>query len=357
MQCIPHHLKGDGQIVLIHGIFANGSQGTTFGNHLFKDISPAVKPSIQISCEPKGQYYFYSRYPAEKEMTIGFLNWINFRDRDVRRNLRVENIVIENSSEASEATNDIIQSMMTPSHLKVYKGREEVKNTFEVEPIERLLQFSKMLVDKGHANMESGDAKAAKNAYHAALYSLSEWEAQRGSNTSGWANISFETLASLCEIHAHLKQAQEALETAEQALRLDIAFTDHPENRWPSLLKCANSFHQFGDHRRAFLVAMRARQLQPENTAAIDLVQSLLPSVTSSERSFTKLVLDTVGRVKIELPLATKFNQDESCVICLQHLSGEVTQLPNCKHYFHRLCVWTWLSRQRSCPLCRVGFQ
>ncbi|KAJ6126056.1 hypothetical protein N7471_010549 [Penicillium samsonianum] len=173
--------------------------------------APILEIAFSKTYRLLSQYHFDSRYPADKEMTIGFLNWINFRDRDVRRKLRVKIVFIENSSEASETTNDIIQNMMTPSHLKVYKEREEVKNTFEAEPIERLLQISKILVDKGHAEMESGDEKAAKDAYHAASYSLSEWDAQRGFNTSGWANISFEALASLCEIYAHLNQAQEAL--------------------------------------------------------------------------------------------------------------------------------------------------
>ncbi|CAH8388725.1 unnamed protein product [Eruca vesicaria subsp. sativa] len=47
----------------------------------------------------------------------------------------------------------------------------------------------------------------------------------------------------------------------------------------------------------------------------------------------------------------------ETCAICLEELNpkGEIYfDLPNCSHQFHDLCIYMWLSRSNSCPLCRT---
>ncbi|OIT03366.1 hypothetical protein A4A49_52440 [Nicotiana attenuata] len=42
------------------------------------------------------------------------------------------------------------------------------------------------------------------------------------------------------------------------------------------------------------------------------------------------------------------------CVICLGDLPVgiQVVRTP-CSHYFHLRCLWTWLERRGSCPICR----
>jgi len=44
------------------------------------------------------------------------------------------------------------------------------------------------------------------------------------------------------------------------------------------------------------------------------------------------------------------------CSICLEDLQTgqDVTQLPNCGHFFHRTHIVEWLVRKGTCPLCRI---
>nr|CAB3450079.1 unnamed protein product [Digitaria exilis] len=47
----------------------------------------------------------------------------------------------------------------------------------------------------------------------------------------------------------------------------------------------------------------------------------------------------------------------EKCAVCLAGLDdGEEAQLmPCCGHWFHALCVDTWLASHATCPLCRIA--
>uniref|UniRef100_A0A0E0A7U2 RING-type E3 ubiquitin transferase n=1 Tax=Oryza glumipatula TaxID=40148 RepID=A0A0E0A7U2_9ORYZ len=44
------------------------------------------------------------------------------------------------------------------------------------------------------------------------------------------------------------------------------------------------------------------------------------------------------------------------CAICLEQLQrGELcSEVPACRHVFHRDCVGSWMKKSDSCPLCRV---
>ena len=44
-----------------------------------------------------------------------------------------------------------------------------------------------------------------------------------------------------------------------------------------------------------------------------------------------------------------------NCSICLEEYCNIVTN--NCKHYFHKECLQSWLKKQLSCPLCRFNFR
>ena len=47
-----------------------------------------------------------------------------------------------------------------------------------------------------------------------------------------------------------------------------------------------------------------------------------------------------------------------NCIICLEKFSGDATKinigvLTSCGHYYHFDCLWEWLRKHLSCPICR----
>ncbi|PNT76102.1 LOW QUALITY PROTEIN: hypothetical protein BRADI_1g44075v3 [Brachypodium distachyon] len=45
------------------------------------------------------------------------------------------------------------------------------------------------------------------------------------------------------------------------------------------------------------------------------------------------------------------------CVICLEvFLDGAIcSEVPACRHLFHRKCIDVWMKRKTTCPLCRAS--
>ena len=48
----------------------------------------------------------------------------------------------------------------------------------------------------------------------------------------------------------------------------------------------------------------------------------------------------------------------ESCPICLMDYEQDSSQIfigliKGCGHYFHFECIWEWLERKQTCPICR----
>lgn len=71
------------------------------------------------------------------------------------------------------------------------------------------------------------------------------------------------------------------------------------------------------------------------------------PSRGASGEVFQRLADEQ--RVEVE-------NNEIQCSICIEDLSKnhqEVIEMPKCLHRFHQDCLFEWLARQNSCPLCR----
>lgn len=72
--------------------------------------------------------------------------------------------------------------------------------------------------------------------------------------------------------------------------------------------------------------------------------------------------ISTLNKLKKERFYMKEITQDvdgdesccDSCVVCLERFSARVglTRLP-CKHIFHEQCIFDWLKKSTSCPLCR----
>lgn len=43
---------------------------------------------------------------------------------------------------------------------------------------------------------------------------------------------------------------------------------------------------------------------------------------------------------------------DETCVICLDNLY-DICMLP-CEHIFHKKCIYKWMKKNNTCPICRT---
>ncbi|XP_010533312.1 PREDICTED: E3 ubiquitin-protein ligase ATL41-like [Tarenaya hassleriana] len=101
---------------------------------------------------------------------------------------------------------------------------------------------------------------------------------------------------------------------------------------------------------RSFSITLHAKLTQerililvpsdsPTRAAPESLLQRLWEERTVDEKRFKEMGLES-----------------ETCSICLQDFLGSsgknLTHMP-CSHVFHSDCVFEWLRKQNSCPLCR----
>eukprot|EP00658_Telonema_sp_P-2_P081161 TRINITY_DN8247_c0_g1_i4.p1 TRINITY_DN8247_c0_g1~~TRINITY_DN8247_c0_g1_i4.p1 ORF type:complete len:284 (+),score=56.46 TRINITY_DN8247_c0_g1_i4:107-958(+) len=70
-------------------------------------------------------------------------------------------------------------------------------------------------------------------------------------------------------------------------------------------------------------------------------------------RGSGKALLDWVKAHPFEeLTVKVASRELKCCSICQESFDGEAARLP-CRHCFHQDCIARWLSKTRSCPLCR----
>ncbi|KAF7846660.1 hypothetical protein BT93_L3948 [Corymbia citriodora subsp. variegata] len=77
---------------------------------------------------------------------------------------------------------------------------------------------------------------------------------------------------------------------------------------------------------------------------------------TVDRAKISKNSFDRILKISItEDDLMDSSGNRNSCSICLQDFECKdvAGRLPNCRHLFHLRCIDKWISKQRSCPLCR----
>ncbi|XP_030443871.1 NEP1-interacting protein 1-like [Syzygium oleosum] len=83
---------------------------------------------------------------------------------------------------------------------------------------------------------------------------------------------------------------------------------------------------------------------------------NMISEITVDRTKVSKHSFDRIGRIRItEDHLMDSSGNRNSCSICLQDFECKdvAKRLPSCRHLFHLRCIDKWISKQRSCPLCR----
>jgi hypothetical protein len=106
-----------------------------------------------------------------------------------------------------------------------------------------------------------------------------------------------------------------------------------------------------------------------QNVSLIDTLESEIEcgerGSKLTEEEFTNLTntltLRLVQRLSQQKPKQDNndIDKDDDCTICFEPLNGCKLKRccdesdNSCKNYFHMECILNWLSRDKSCPLCR----
>ena len=95
---------------------------------------------------------------------------------------------------------------------------------------------------------------------------------------------------------------------------------------------------------RREVAAARAESLRHERRRRLVAV---VPVAVSEQQMCPPTLPPPLPILSVSTPLLT-----QECVICHDQCSGEHMTLV-CGHQYHASCITTWLTRQRSCPVCR----
>ncbi|KAF1893845.1 hypothetical protein Lal_00002384 [Lupinus albus] len=84
-----------------------------------------------------------------------------------------------------------------------------------------------------------------------------------------------------------------------------------------------------------------------------DVVDTMMEESAREVRTVpaSKAAIESLKKVNLEKGMSR-----ESCSICLEEFNGEeeVLAMP-CKHMYHQECIFHWLQRCDTCPLCRYS--
>lgn len=82
----------------------------------------------------------------------------------------------------------------------------------------------------------------------------------------------------------------------------------------------------------------------------------LSPPTTPSRGASQEVLQRLVEEQRVESKDLEGKSETHQCSICIVDFRKSrecIIELPECKHMFHENCLFEWLSRHNSCPLCR----
>ncbi|XP_048130707.1 NEP1-interacting protein 1-like isoform X2 [Rhodamnia argentea] len=107
-----------------------------------------------------------------------------------------------------------------------------------------------------------------------------------------------------------------------------------------------------GELVQQFLYSLTLLRLEHTLAYADNMITEIVVDPAKiSKRSFKR-----IHRIRLtEDHLMDSSGNRNSCSICLQDFECKdvARRLPACRHLFHLCCIDKWISKQRSCPLCR----
>ncbi len=303
-------------IILVTG-FVSEHEDATFEGRIQPESCDA---DIQISCvnnqETTGTQFFKAEYPQDRELLVGFLTWLNCRNRSPTITLTNFRWKLKDSSD------------------KLNKARSDIDDRIPSSTTSEkfLLQFAKFVRLQGNERYKEGRYERAINLYHSALLSLSEWESVV-TKADEWRGSSLDCFSNILQAYIQLNQHLKAKPTLSSCIQLFPSATKvELQKKAKCLYRCALIAEACGKFRTACMLGVLATRYHTNEH--IDQLNQRLQQLID--------------------PTTTWTNEQDECLVCLDHLStGKLLQL-SCKHRFHQSCIVPWLKDHNTCPNCRA---
>ncbi|RWR99951.1 putative autocrine motility factor receptor: amfr-like protein [Dinothrombium tinctorium] len=73
-------------------------------------------------------------------------------------------------------------------------------------------------------------------------------------------------------------------------------------------------------------------------------------------RRHFKLEIITISDNENEDDCGKRVEEENDCPICLDKMINEQSYRTECRHRFHKKCLYRWISKKNNCPECRNVF-
>ncbi|XP_048130708.1 NEP1-interacting protein 1-like [Rhodamnia argentea] len=139
-----------------------------------------------------------------------------------------------------------------------------------------------------------------------------------------------------------------------KAFRMSVSFWLSDDCLFSNILRSTNSTTELdaGKLVQQLLDSLTLSRLEQTPAHAYNMVSEIAMDGDSVSRNSSYRIHKIIIT---EDHLMDSLGKRNSCSICLQDFEcrDAARRLPDCRHLFHLRCIDKWISRQRSCPLCR----